>query len=221
MMSLWRDDANKNLQWRMMHLLEKTDVSRWIWIVGDTTDDTERILRDWTALMPDKDITIIRHDTHIDGEAPKTRLLRLSETANAGLDAITQTDDYVVIHESDLISPVDIVCQFLTSGKEVIAGWPMLGGIFYDVWAYRKDGQMFRNTPPYHACYRTDELFEVDSVGSVWMFPARDIVAGVRMADRGCLDICGALRSSGKTIWVDPRIIIEQPRELWTSRAHA
>lgn len=221
MMSLWRDDAGRDIDKRMAHLLQKAGVTRWVWVVGDSNDDTEAILRQTAARHIDKDIAVVRHDTGIVGDDPKIRVKRLGMTANAGFDTVREDDLYWVMHESDLISSEDVVLRFLETKKVPIAGWPVLGNKFYDTWAYRADGMMFRNGAPYHPRYRDNELFEVDSVGSCWMFYAADLRTGVRCREMAVLDLCEQMKALGRRIWVDPRIVIEQPRELWTSRGHA
>jgi hypothetical protein len=225
MLSLWRDDADKNLYGRVDHLLNKQAVARWVWVVGDCHDNTEQQLRAQVEYHAGLDIELVVCNTGIEGEDGKTRVRRLSVTASAGLDRVRPGDDYWVIHESDLRSPRDVVKRFLESGKDVIAGWPTLdtGGavMFYDSWAYRKDGQHFTNTPPFHACYHPRELFEVDSVGSCWMLPAAELRAGVRCQEWACVELCQKMKARGRSIWVDPLIEIQQPRELWVSRAHA
>jgi hypothetical protein len=223
-MSLWQNDA-ATVEARAAHLLEKSHYGplRWVWVVGDSSDETEARLQAIVDAHYEKDITIVRHDTHIIGEAPATRLVRLSETANAGLDAVRANDDYWLLHESDLRSPVSLVTRFLNTGKCPIAGWVTLGesDVFYDTFAYRKDGVMFSNSVPYHRCYWPDRLFEVDCVGSCWMAHAEDIRAGVRCHEQGVIDLCQQFKERGRTLWVDPRISIVQPVELWVSRHHA
>lgn len=217
MLSFWRDDANKRIEERVQHLLGKSYPNlRYVWVVGDSTDETEDYLRGIAA--KDKRVTVVRFDTNIEGDDPNTRLHRLGLTANAGLEAIRKGDVHGMIHESDLISPVDIVEQFIASGKEVIAGFVWLGEIHYDVFAYRKNGVKFTNHPPYFPGLDMNGLNEVDSVGSCWLFPAR---VKLRCTIGGCVEMCDNLRVMGYSIWCDPRIRIEQPIDLWTSRSHA
>lgn len=219
--SLWRNDCERNLEGRIAHLLDKTyRPLRFIWIVGDSEDDTERALR-YAAANSDRDIAVIKHDTGIIGQTPDLRLARIGQTADAGLACILPSDDYMMLHESDLITPPDIVERFLATGKMPIAGWPTLGNRFYDTYAYRKDGAMFTNDPPYHACYRDNEIFEVDCFGSCWMAHASDFVGGARGDDWGVIGICEELKARGRALWVDPHIPVIQPPELWQERLHA
>lgn len=223
MISLWRDDAERDLEARAEHLLSKKDVSKWLWLVGDSGDATELMLAQITWQHIDKKIEIIRADTGILGEDPETRVRRLSETITAGLRAVGEDDDYVVIHESDLQSPDDVVTRFIGSGKDVVAGWVTLEpqGIFYDTWGYRADGELFSNYPPYSHVYQRSAPFEVDSVGSCWMFPAEEAIH-VMPQRFACVEMCHKLRLRGQTIWVDPTIPVVQPSErVFMARQHA
>lgn len=221
MLSLWRNDSSRDFLDRVSHLLSKSYPRlRWVWVVGDSRDLTETLLRDVAkGHNGHRSIEVVRADTGIEGDEPEARLRRLSLTASAGLDAVKPEDDYVLIHESDLISPVDLVERFLETGKSPIAGWPVLADVFYDIWAYRgKDGVKFRNLPPYHESYKPDAIFEVASVGSCWMFRAEDALAGVRCEKWAAVELCQKLKRLGRRIWVDPTIRIEQPMGLYVAR---
>lgn len=226
MMSLWRDDVGRRLVERMGHLLSKSyPFLRWVWVVGDSSDETERYLQDAVWVYSGQAaIEVVRADTGISGSEPPERMLRLSRSASAGLDRVRPEDDYVIIHESDILSPPNLVERFLATGKCPVAGWPVLGdpstGAFYDTWAYRKDGHKFSNSPPYHASYQPDRPFEVDGVGTVWMFHADDVRAGVRCETLAAVELCQKLRARGREIWVDPTIVVVQPRDLLIPHMH-
>lgn len=229
MVSLWRNDAERFIARRMNNLAGKLGVTRWIWVVGDSTDPTEQVLRDFSK---DKPIKVIRHDTGIVGDTPEFRLLRLSHTVNAALDDLGPLDDYMLLHESDIQSPEDVAVKLnavlLNTGGQVAAGWPVLPGaepgpeheLFYDTWAYRKNGQCFANGWPYHPAFNHAEAFEVDSVGTVWIAPAVDFREGVRCRVFGAVELCRELKARGRRIFVDPTLRIVQPRELWKAQAH-
>lgn len=222
MLSFWRNDTGKRLRERAEHLLAKTgDGLRWVWVVGDCDPQDRTFVTLWnlTYCHQGKDIQIVPIDT---GPHPD-RYVRLSLSASAGLEYVRPDDDYVLIHESDIVSPPDVVERLLAhaaEGRCPVAGWPILRidvntVLFYDIWAYRKDGQLFTNYPPFHTCYRPDRPFEVDSIGTVWLMPAQDIREGVRCHERGCLELSRKFRERGHRIWVDPTLVVEQPRDLW------
>lgn len=223
MCSLWRNDVNRRLVDRVEHLLAKAETYpalRWVWVVGDSTDDTAQALGE---LSIGYDVRIVDiGNTGIVGEDVPTRLRRLSETANEWWHWIDGAD-YVLVHESDIVSPPDVVnhlVSYAERGKCPIAGWPVLEvrpGVtwFYDSFCYRKDGVRFSNQPPYHACYKADEPFTVDSFGTMYLFDAEDVPL-VRFEDKAVLDLCRQLREQGRTLWVDPTLVIQQPHDLWT-----
>lgn len=224
-MSMWRNDARRNLGARLGTLLTKSYPNlRWVWVVGDSSDTTEAELHRFRSMLEQsvaERVTIVRRDTDIRGSDPQTRMLRCTATFNACLDQTLPDDDYVIWHESDLVTPTDLVERLLSSGQEVIAGWPVLrlsdGWVFYDTWGYRADGEKFTNHAPYHAVYQPDTVFEVETVGSCWMFPAREVQQpdGIRCTDMGVVELCQGLRQRGYRVWVDPKLTIIQPSELW------
>jgi hypothetical protein len=222
LVSWWRNDATRELAARAWHLLGKTDVARVLWVVGDSTDGTEPALRAIAAT--DARVTVLRRDGGVraEPESPEARLARWSRTVDQALDDMAETggdDDRVLIHESDLISPLDIARVLHGVRCEAVAGWPVLtldtGQVFYDTWATRAHGTRFSNARPYHAVYRPDRRFAVDSAGSCWSVPAWAIRAGARCGGLGAVGLCGALRTLGVRIWVDPMVHVEQPRDLW------
>jgi hypothetical protein len=225
MLSLWRDDTRRNLEWRARHLLSKSYPNlRWVWVEGDSQDDTyKELLAIVNEVTPMRHVDLYSVPTGIVGNDPVTRRRRLGMSANKWLDGMRDGDDYLLVHESDIVSPVDIVEKFLMHaavGRCPIAGWPILPvgdgkAVFYDIWAYRKDGQMFTNAPPFHPCYNPDEPFEVDSVGTCWMFEAEDVRQGARFGDDAILTMCRDLKARGRRFWVDPKLVVIQPRELW------
>lgn len=219
--SMWRNDCARRLVDRVDHLLAKSESypnMRWVWVVGDSTDHTTDALWTLTTKYP---VTIVDiGSTGIEGEDVPTRLRRLSETGNEWWNWIDDAE-YVMIHESDILSPANVVNRMVAHaerGKCPIAGWPTLTlqgrKLFYDVWAYRKDGVLFTNNAPYHSCYRPDTVFEVDSFGSVYLFHAEDVPL-VRFHDRAVLDLCRQLREQGRTLYVDPTLEVIQPADLW------
>lgn len=220
LLSYWKNDVGRQIEARMAHLLGKSYPNLgWLWVVGDSTDATYMRLAEQAR---DGSRCVIVLD--IGGTDPtKTRRQRLSETATRGYALIPADADYVLVHESDLRTPVDVVERFMANaeaGRCPVAGWvtldaPGVGHVFYDTWAYRKDGQLFSNTPPYHACYKPDAPFEVDSAGSVILFAADDLRDRI-VRERCLVEVCDHLRALGRRIWVDPTIAVVQPPELWT-----
>lgn len=224
MCSSWRNDAERDLLERAWHLVDKTYPNmRWVWVVGDSDDETFAILDDFAEEIHyhrGLNITVIEHETEHKGSDHRARLARLSESCSMALAEIKATDDYMVMHESDLISPDDLIEQFLATGKDYVAGatWLHAGEtrLFYDVWGFWRDGVRFCNDPPYHACWKDDELFQVDSFGSCWMVKAAPFVDGLRCYTDAAREMSGKLvRDYDAELWCAPWIEIIQPMELW------
>lgn len=224
MISLWRNDAERQIRERMDRLTDRSYPNmRWIWVCGDSDDATATILRDYAAAERTDwamDIEVIDHNTGVEGMDHQSRLKRLSLSLNEALAVIDGYDDYIIVHESDLESPRDLVEQFLATEKDYVAGttWLQLdyGDLFYDIWGFHAGGKRFTNSPPYHEVYRDNELFPVDGVGSCWMFPAQPIRDGLRCYAGATREISAKLREEyDAQWWVAPWIKIRQPKSLW------
>jgi hypothetical protein len=147
------------------------------------------------------------------------------------LDLVPAEATHVLWHESDLLTGTDLVERLAAPQKAVVGGWPTLGHedlrllmpikmtfetcAFYDSYAYRKDGVRFKNNPPYNSCYRPDEVFSLDSVGSVMLVQADYIRRGARMGVGGVVGLCDVIREMGGEVFCDPRVPVSQPLELW------
>jgi len=233
--SLWRNDTRLDLEARMHHLIEKTyRPRRFVWVVGDCYDDTEERLRAFAQAHCDREsITVLRHDTGSmtrNGSVENDERLRvLSATADAGIDSIVESghaDEYVLFHESDLVSPPDLVERLLETGCCPVGGvvWLTLpdGGprLFFDTWGYRAENTRFRNSEPHHALWHrekgNDVPIEVETIGSVVLHRADDLRQGARMETGGHVRLCEIVRERfGRKVFFDPRIAIEQPHHLW------
>ncbi len=222
-MSLWRNDANRNLRERALHLLSKgsaVHTTLYLWAVGDCDDDTW----DKLAEIVDEhefthDIILLGADTGIIGEDVDTRRARSSATATrmfGFLELYRDEADYVLLHESDLQSPPDVIDRLLKGGGgNPCAGWPIikLGGdtLFYDTWAYRYvHGTYFFAESP-----RPPQQFSVRGFGSVWVAPTR-LVAGRVLKRFAIRELCEQWWGEGVPMFCDPRVTIEQPTSLWS-----
>ena len=130
MWSLWRNDAGAHLEWRALHLLSRTyPALRWAWIVGDSDDSTLADLRAIAAAVaPYRRVDVYRMDTGIKGSTPQDARRRYAATVNQWFRELPADADYVIQHESDLISPPDLVERFLGhagEGRTHIAGFDM------------------------------------------------------------------------------------------------
>ena len=233
-LTAFTQDMNRQLESRVSSLLKKKGVVENAGIpchlivgVGDSTDGSEEYLRRFIGSL--EHCIVINNDTPGDlhvRDMP-TRLRRLSVAWNKILDAIPDGVSHCLIHESDLLSAdnlaLDMIRLHIEHGRCPIAGWPVIdlgkGDQFYDTWAYRGvDGGSVKAHPPHHRDYSADEPFEVSSVGSVWAFHAEDVTGeqGIRMDNLACKDLCAGMVRRGRRLWVDPKMLIRQPKNLWT-----
>lgn len=220
MINFWRDDAKREIEERVDHLFSKTYPNlRYLWSVGDSTDETEEILR---RLAEGKDVEFCDSTTNIEGRKMPERLRRLSKMASITFQRIREDDDIVILHESDLVSQPDIIERLLAHGKLPIAAWPIIdwtyeGGprLFYDTWAFHKDGRLFYGNRPHHPAWleREGDVFEVDGFGSVWLAEASDL-RNLVVETEAVREICSLLKAKGRTLWVDCSLSVFQPTGL-------
>ncbi len=219
-MSLWRNDADRNLEARVAHLAAKALYTEhtlsYLWLVGDTTDTTARDLIEYGMRHIPESVQISKDESGVEpGGDILTRRRRFSANANAMFAKIPDAADYVLLHESDIQSPPDLVDQLLAGPPLPCAAWPVLElngrDQFYDIWAFKhRDGTAFppESRPP-------AKPLRVSSFGTVWMAPA-DLVRNRVISELCVVDLCRQWVSEGIDLWCDPRIIVRQPAALWT-----
>lgn len=220
-MSLWCNDEDRGIHERVRALLSKTCLDHEVallWAVGDSSDNTEAILRQYEQLSG-RMIRVVNVDTGVQGEDAPTRRVRLSQSATlmfAALERYFGDSDYSCLHESDLISPANVMDLLLIGGNgHPCAGWPVINLTgtpqFYDIWAYRhRDGRFFVAEE-----HQPVLPFRVHGFGSVWVAPTW-LVSNRVMKAYAIRELCAQWRDEGHPMYCDPRVIIEQPVELWT-----
>lgn len=217
-MSLWRNDAARGIAQRIDHLLSKqtfvSDQVRYIWAVGDSSDETEAILRGYAG----DNIEVVRYDSGHEGADALDCRRRTSHTATEMFKRVRISDEHACLHESDLKTPQTVLATLSELCRRLgpVAGWPVIdlgkGHQFYDTWAYRHlDGRRFLSTER-----RPGLPFNVSSFGSVWMAPAALVRNRSLHPSGAVVDLCGQWRDESVQMWVDPSITVVQPRELWS-----
>lgn len=227
--SMWKGDASRHLARRAQHLLAKEGIDEWIWVVRPVADMTPDILREEADGAP---VTLVDESW----PAPDDRMLRLSVAADFGVAiAIAREADRILWHESDLLSPPDVVEQLARTSAAVVGGWPVLPGQetpealrlfrgcavfkneqFYDTWGYRAGGERFTNAVPFSPHANLEEPFKLQSVGSVALIDAGIIRRGARFLPGAFVNLCQWAYALDGEVWCDPRVKIVQPLELWT-----
>jgi hypothetical protein len=218
--SLWRLDVNRQLSTRVEHLLSKVSAAhtlRWLWVVGDSVDDTElRLREEWQRFNPSLDVTIVRCDSGIRGEDLLSRRRRIGLTVQQTFDQFRSDDDLICLHESDLLSDPKVVDRLL-QGPIPTAGWSTIAfegrSQFYDIWGFRD--LRGRNFDPF--IRRPNGPFQVSAFGSCWIGPVA-LCRNRQIGEEVVVGLCKQWRHEGVRLWCDPRVEIVQPVELWEAQ---
>jgi len=199
---------------------------RLILVEGDSTDDTRRALLghihegNWAG----SEIVFRDHHGPAFGSVNVPQRWDQISYACSGVWANIPEDATAVIYvESDLHWEVGTMTQLLY-GAARFTQWPgaVLApmcfkrgtGQFYDIWGYRRNGQMFSPHPPYIPDYTGPvDLVRLDSCGSCQVMPgslARLCRYDERSGD-GPLSFGRSIWAAGGSLWLDPTVKVEHP----------
>ena len=213
---------------RRKQLAYPQDLLTHICIEGDSEDNTFELLQREAACH--KNMIVKKLDANMPamwGFIHPARLKALADSANLAIEvAAMQTNaEYVLWLESDLEYPLDIIERLMRWKKAVVAPMVFIKGseMFYDIWAFRQGvdserkgpegaGGCFRANAPYHPAYQSDQIFQVDSAGSVLFIKTEVIRKGGHFTnDEVIVGFCKSSRSLGYEVWVDPSTIVWHP----------
>ena len=223
--SAWRSSESNVKRYfdqvfKLAGLLEQEDHElRVIAVEGDSIDGTLIALNRAATerLLP---LTIVKFDQHTprwgSTEQPE-RMAALSEVANQFFNAIQEADDVVVYVESDLIwepatiiKAINIVAEN-DDAVDILGVMPFAGAMFYDVWAFRKNGERFHGLYPYHKEFNPEGLTEIDSAGSCLVMTG-DVARQVRVRNGNAfVGWCEEARSYGYKIATHGQLSIRHP----------
>lgn len=197
---------------------------------GDSTDGTPEMLEQRAqflhkfiksnAIGSDLDIIEVNHGGPSFGSVDnETRWRNISTVCNAILDKVdVDADEFIIYVESDLIWDYTVMLLLLDQLREhleIDAISPLCihqqTGLFYDTWGYRKDGQAFRQSRPYHPGVGV-RLTEIDSAGSCIVM--KQWVAEKCRFDppeKGIVGFGESIRAHGYTLWLDPTLTVHHP----------
>lgn len=227
--SIWsqfRDDAGLNLsqyRQRVNALDYPPELLRFYLSEGDSRDNTWTELNQWA----DEDERIVPVQKHtgrprISHSPSPERMITLATTGNAAWDMIARDawGEYALMLESDLIYTPDLLRCLITRIPEDAAAlapmiWLSVGGNFrfYDVWAFRRNGQLFEPYPPaWYAQKLGEQPVEIDSAGSVILFRMAYIKEGARLSETSAVvGMCDQIRGMGGKIYCDPETHVIHP----------
>jgi hypothetical protein len=223
--SIVRNEASNGTLKRFLsccHKLEKSHKNIiYIFIEGDSSDNTYETLQNW--LTPKKNYILKKidrnHRPFAKDRNPK-RTIYFAELRNMLIDlvlSIPEVSEVLMIDanygwKSDLISSLrgadaDIAAPLVVMHKDQHGKY-----LFYDTWAFRKNGVQFSHWHPYTKGLGQDPL-DIDSAGGGYLVKREVLEAGVRYnGDRDCehVGFCQAARDMGFTIKINPRVYIRK-----------
>lgn len=196
-------------------LRERGDSLYVISVEGDSTDNT---IRELDAHLEDMHSVRISHNHggpwFGSTEAP-ARFEALQGVGNAILNAVPITVEVFIYVESDLVWASEVILDLIDRVRinncDVVAPMVFAGDLFYDIFAFRKDGQRFNPTPPFHPGIIPRELTEIDSAGSCLVM--RGAVARMCRipAEDGLVGFCRNVREANYKIWLDFDRMVRHP----------
>ena len=219
------EESNGNLRGFLnccQNLEQYHDNIYYIFLEGDSSDNTFKVLKGW--LINKKDYILKKLDR---AQPPfaKTRDQRrttyLAELRNILIDLTLSVPDIFEVlmidanygWKDDLVSLLrhtnaDIAAPLAVSHKNHDGNY-----VFYDIWAFRKDGREFSPFPPYCQGFDSHKPIDVDSAGGGYLIRREVLDAGVRYDGKhDCehVGFCREAKKKGFSIKVDPRIRIRK-----------
>jgi hypothetical protein len=193
----------------------------YIFIEGDSSDNTYEALKNW--LTPKKNYILKKVDRKhhpFAKDRNNKRTIYFAELRNMLVDyamSIPEVSEILMVDanygwKGDLISSLrdtnaDISAPLVVMHKSR-DGKPL----FYDTWAFRKDGRQFSHYYPYVKGIGSEPL-DLDSVGGGYLIKRKVLENGVRYnGDRDCehVGFCKMAKDKGFTIKVNPKANIKK-----------
>ena len=207
----------------------------YIIIEGDSYDDTYKVLKKWLSGKEDgisRNYILKKYDKGYD-KFQKNRDTRrtkyFAEVRNMLVNYVLEISDISLVFMVDasygfkenivdeLIKTLkkdgaDIVAPLNLSHKDHTGKF-----MFYDIFAYRKDGKEFTNRWPYHNGIekelKSGKPVRIDSCGGGYLIKRKVFDAGVRYrGDKDCEHVmmCSAARKKGFVIKLNPKAIVRK-----------
>lgn len=184
---------------------------------GDSVDATRLELKSWSESMGvEIEFVECSHGKRWFGstEEPE-RLVTMSKVGNAIFEGVCNSDDVLVYVESDLLWDAHTIGSLIDmatrrdGGFDVFAPMVMAGEHFYDIWAFRKQGERFGPFRPFAVL--NDGLTEIDSAGSCLVMRA-SVARECRIENDNCLvGWCDGARDRGYKIAVHSNMRVDHP----------
>lgn len=187
---------------------------------GDSTDGTGEALFEAAADSIGALLIHVSHGgPHFGSIEDPQRFKQLAFVGNKLLANVPSDADVVGIVESDLIWEAETMTRLIDHLAWVPAIAPMIMDgptSFYDVYAYRMNGERFTKTPPYHWRLENfcNDLTLLDSAGSV-LFMNADLARKARFTDgEAIVGLCKDIYNHGGSIWLDSQATVKHLENL-------
>jgi hypothetical protein len=186
------------------------DGLRFVALENDSEDRTWPFLLDW--FLSDDRVSLNRVETGRQkwgSVVDAGRFAHLAHLFNMGLQQVDMKwSEAVLVLPSDIDFEPDLLRRL--AAWDLVAPFVWQGPIFYDTWAFVRDGVHFENFPRRKARQYGELPIEMDSVGGTFLVRAEVLRAGARFTaeevDRG---LCQFARANGFKVWADPTTHVE------------
>ena len=200
--------------------LEKYHNIVYIFIEGDSSDNTYEELQNWLAPRNNYILKKIdRKKPRFPKDKSSGRTKYFAELRNILIDfslSISDISEVLMIDanygwKGDLVSSLrntnaDIVAPLVVMNKDHNGKY-----LFYDTWAFRKNGSQFSRYYPYIGYSKLNKPASVDSVGGGYLIKREVLESNVRYdGDMDCehVGFCRRARKKGFSIKINPKVYI-------------
>lgn len=194
----------------------------YIFIEGDSSDNTYGALQEWLKLRKDYILKKIdREKPRFSKDKSSERTIYFAELRNVLIDLVITIPDIteVLMIDANYEWKGDLISLLRNADADIVAPLVIMNRddngkhIFYDVWAFRKDGKQFSHYYPYVRGFESGKPIKIDSAGGGYLIRRRVLDAKVRYnGNKDCehVGFCRKARKKGFTIKINPKIYIRK-----------
>lgn len=200
--------------------LEEYDDVVYIFIEGDSSDNTYVELKDWLSTKEDyilKKVDRNKPRFPKDRSAGRTKYFAKLRNMLIGYALSISDVSEVLMIDANYGWKGDLVSSLRSTKADIAAPLVVLNKtyngnyIFYDTWAFRKNDSQFSSNYPYIGYSALDKPTSVDSVGGGYLIKRKVLEANVKYnGDRDCEHVyfCQKARKKGFSIKINPKVRI-------------
>ena len=192
----------------------------YIFIEGDSVDNTYEELQDWLSSRDDYVLKKIdRKKPRFPKDKSSGRTKYFAELRNILIDFALSISDVseVLMIDANYGWKGDLVSMLRNTNAEIAAPLVVMNKnrngkyLFYDTWAFRKNGSQFSHFYPYIGYSKLTKPVHVDSVGGGYLIKRKVLEANVKYnGDKDCehVGFCRKARKKGFSIKINPNVYI-------------